>query len=84
MQEAYNIASSKSEERKVKDRNRKNNKTKKLGLLEVGDRVLIRNVVERGGPGKLRGYWEQDIYVVSEVKGENGVVYAVRKEGQTE
>ena len=78
MQEAYKLAQRSSEKRKGKDRDRIN-KSAKLGKLERGDRVLIRNV-ETGGPGKLRSYWEQDVYVVVDEKGEEGVVYGVRKE----
>ena len=78
MQQAYDLAVRSSDKRKGKDRERRNKKAK-LGGLEKGDRVLIRNV-EKGGPGKLRSYWEQDIYVVVDAKSEDGIVYAVRKE----
>ena len=46
----------------------------------VGDRVLVKNVREKGGPGKIRSYWEQKVYVVNEKKGE--VVYSVIEEGE--
>ena len=49
-------------------------------VLEPGDRVLVRNLTERGGPGKLRSYWENQIYQVVEQKGELPI-FVVKPEG---
>ena len=39
-----------------------------LSILKIGDRVLVMNVLERGGPGNLRRYWEQAIYEIVSVR----------------
>ena len=43
--------------------------------------MLVRNLTERGGPGKLCSFWEQKIYRIKEKKDEDGLVYSVVEEG---
>ena len=77
MTEAYKIAKRNSE--KAKNYNEERWKRRLIATqLQPGDKVLVKNKREVGGPGKLRSRWEQDVYVVLERK-PNGVVYAVRK-----
>ena len=78
MEEAYRIAQQHIAKRKGQDKQRRNSGPV-LGALEVGDRVLIKNLVT-GGPGKLRSHWEQSVYTVEKV---NGVVYTIRNESDT-
>ena len=62
--------------------NKRNYNKKVFGqIFEPNDRVLLRNVSETGGTGKLRSYWEKEIYVVVscdpelpiyKIKSENG------------
>ena len=79
MKEAYKIAADKTEKRKKTDQRRVNRKAV-LQELQPGSRVLIRNLSERGGPGKIRSYWEQQVHQIIDHKGNTGVVYAVRPE----
>ena len=78
MKKAYEIASEVSG--KVARRN-KEQYDKKAGaaMLEEGDRVLVRNLREKGGPGKLRAQWEGKAYRVKERRGD-GPVYVVQSE----
>ena len=45
--------------------------------IVLGDHMLIRNVKEKGGTGKLRTYWEPNIFEVIQ-KDKNLPVYTVK------
>ena len=68
MKQAWDIV--KRNQKISQDKNKKQNQKKLLlSPVSVGDRVLIRNT-ETGGPGKLRSYCEQDVYLVLAEKGD--------------
>ena len=60
MKEAYQIAQQNA--KKIAERGKEYyNKRVSGGVLQPGDRVLVRNLTERGGPGKLRSHWEHNM-----------------------
>ena len=80
MREAYDIVCKKVYKNKETAEVRYNNNHMIACSLRPGDRVLVRNVKRFQGPGKLRSYWEDQIYIVKSVGGEGDVVCTVQKE----
>ena len=78
MKEAYDMASAHAKKSADMGKQQYDKKVRHTTLRE-GDRVLVRNLTERGGPGKLRPYWEQEIYVVTQ-KRKDMPVYEVKPE----
>ena len=79
LEEAYQIVSTKMKARVQKGKEQYDKKVNS-SLLISGDRVLVHNLTPRGGPGKLRSFWEQDIYIVVTRMGPESPVYKVRPE----
>lgn len=79
LEESYKVATGNAS--KVAARNKKRyDKCVVASVLDVGDRVLVRNVRIRG-KHKLADKWEPDVYVVTKKAG-NLPVYTVRPEGK--
>eukprot|EP00794_Sanderia_malayensis_P010373 gene10373-biopygen8509 len=76
MEEAYKIAAEKSGQSMQKGRERYNERAFATEL-KPGDRVLVKRLLERGGPGKLRSFWENQVYVVLRRPDPHNAVYEV-------
>ena len=59
---------------------RHNDRRVRSSVLQLGDRVLMDNIMPRAGPGKLGAYWEDNVCVVVRRKDSNSPVYEVKPE----
>lgn len=80
MKEAYALAM-KNISRSASDGKMQYDRKVRFSNLQPGDRVVVRNLSERGGPRKLRCHLEQQIHIVVRQKGDLPV-YEVTPEGQ--
>ena len=78
MQQAYKLASEKVSKSTTKPQSHYKRKATFTKLLPR-DRVFVRNQ-ETGGPGKLRAFWEDKVYIVTEQLDEDSPVYEVKPE----
>ena len=76
MEEAHRIAAERAGHSAAKGRKQYDKKVR-TSELKRGDRVLVKNLLEKGGPGKLRSFWET-IYEVVDRKDPNNAVYTVK------
>ena len=79
MRQTYDIAASRSKVRGERTKAYYDHKVRS-SVLWPGDRVLIKNLSERGGPEKLRPLWEEKIYLVGKQKAPNSPVYELEPE----
>lgn len=79
LEEAYRIAAKTASKASQRAKDRYDKKPQSAALVK-GDRVLVRNLLERGGPGKLRSYWESEVHTVLRRIGDSPV-YEVQAEG---
>lgn len=76
MREAYQLASETAH--KEQERAKKQYDKNTYGaVLQPESRVLVRNLRDRGRPGKLRSYWEEQVHIVTERKHQDNLVYTV-------
>ena len=81
MHEAYKIAAENS--KKAASHSKRSHHDKRIHgtALKPGDRVLVRNLSERGGTGKLRNYWEEKVHVVIHRRKESPVCVLKAEDG---
>lgn len=79
MEQAYSIANENA--KKAAEKGKRHYDTKvRSSVLQPGERVLVKNLTPRGGPGKLRDYWEDTVHTVVRQMGPDLPIYEVRPE----
>lgn len=81
MDQAYKLASESARMESGRSKDRYDRKTHGVEL-QPGCRVLVRNMSERGGPGKIRSYWEEQVHVVQKKRSECPVYEVQPETGQ--
>ena len=71
MIEAYKII---SKQGKNKDIQHRNSSSRFSLSFQPGNQVLVRNMAQRGGAGKMRDFWEEKVHVIVSRIGDNGIV----------
>ncbi|KAK7886457.1 hypothetical protein WMY93_026078 [Mugilogobius chulae] len=79
MTEAYKLASKSAHKEAMRGKVLYDKKVYGAELVP-GSRVLVRNLTEKGGPGKLRSFWEERVYVITQRKQQDSPVYEIKPE----
>lgn len=82
MKEAYSIAEQNAKKSAERGKRCYDNKVRGA-VLQLDERVLVKNLTPRGGPGKLCNYWDDAVHVVVKQMGSDLAVYEVRPENGT-
>ncbi len=79
MQEACEIVSEHA--KKCTERNKINYDQKvRCTSLCSGSRVLVKNLAQKGGPGKLQHFWKDKVHIVIRQAAEGTPIYEVKPE----
>ncbi|XP_038063005.1 uncharacterized protein LOC119733688 [Patiria miniata] len=79
MEEAYEVARRNADKSAARGKRQYDRKMQST-VLQPGDRVLVRNLRETGGPGKLRAHWESEVHTVVKRLSDDSPVYKLRPE----
>ena len=79
MTEAYELAGKTSSKVGARAKQR-HERFVRSSVLLPSDKVLVRSLGERDGPGKLRSHWEDRVHEVVSRKGDDSPVYEVKPE----
>lgn len=82
MREAYEITANTDSKESLRRKHYYDKKSHGVEL-QPGNRVLLHNLSQRGGPGKLRSHWEDKVYVMVSRKSNDSPVYKIAPESCT-